>query len=197
MKKSLKRILILLPAIFLLSFISSAQKTTFGLKAGLNLASLDTDDGINFETKTGIHFGGLVQIKLSSHFALQPELVYSGQGGDWSGNKVILGYINIPVIAQYLVGKGFRLQFGPQLGTLISAKQRATNGTETDIDDFYDNVDFALCFGAGYLFSGGFGVDARYNWSFNDIADATTIDYSNRTIQIGVFYQFKKKAAKK
>lgn len=60
---------------------ANAQHPHWGLKGGLNLANLDIHPGDNMDYKVGIHIGGLAHIHLSDHFALQPELMYSNQGG--------------------------------------------------------------------------------------------------------------------
>jgi hypothetical protein len=86
---------------------------------------------------------------------------------------------------------GFRLQTGPQLGLLASAKIKA-GGTITDIRDGYTTGDFSWSFGAGYLTSSGLGVDLRYNVGINNINNTGSADkLQNRVFQAGLFYQFK------
>src|SRR6476660_6239978 len=88
----------------------------FGLKGGVNIASLNVENGVDFNSRASLYIGGLAHIHVSPHFAVQPELYYSGQGGKDGGETVRLGYLNIPVLLQYMAGNGFRLQTGPQLG---------------------------------------------------------------------------------
>jgi hypothetical protein len=59
-----------------------------------------------------------------------------------SGNEVNLNlnYINIPLIFQYMYDNGFRLQAGPQLGVLVSAKSK-TNNSESDVKDDFESID--------------------------------------------------------
>lgn len=169
---------------------ASAQTTHFGLKAGANVARITEPDGADFASKVGVHFGGLAHIHVSQHFAVQPEIVYSMQGTeiDNSDYKLKLNYVNVPVLAQYMFKEGFRLQTGPQIGFLTSAKT-TVNGTTIDQKDNYKTVDVSWAFGAGYLFPQGFGIDARYNLGLTDIA-STPVTYKNRVFQVGLFYQF-------
>ncbi len=180
---------------FSLSFVR-AQHTSFGIKAGYNSSSVQISDGADYDSKSGLHIGGLAHIHISSHFAVQPELVYSCQGGESGNTKLKLSYINVPVLAQYMVNDGFRLQTGPQVGFLVTAKQKIGN-IEVDVDDTFNAVDFSWVFGAGYIFSSGLGIDVRYNLGLNNISDDSDFEAKNRVFQAGLFYQFKNKTKHK
>ena len=170
--------------------IVAAQETHFGLKAGVNFASVNNSPGADYKSKAGLHIGGLAHIHLNKNFALQPELIFSMQGGKADNDfKLKLNYINIPMLVQYMTENGFRLQTGPQLGLLTSAKSENGN-VEVNIKDNFTSADFSWVFGAGYLFPGGFGVDARYNLGISDVWDADNAKLKNSVFQLGVFYQF-------
>lgn len=173
---------------------ANAQHPHWGLKGGLNLTNLDIHPGDNMDYKVGIHIGGLAHIHLSDHFALQPELMYSNQGGQKEVGateyKAKLHYVNVPVLLQFMTGSGFRLQTGPQIGLLVSAKSKV-NETETEVDDNYKTPDFSWSFGASYVTMKGFGIDARYNHGISNIIDIPGNKYKNRVFQFGVFYQFR------
>jgi len=87
-------------AIAVLAFGSAnAQETKFGVKAGLNFSNF-TGDVENNSMKVGFHVGGLVNIKVSDKFSVQPELLYSGQGAKFDGGVTVSAdYLNIPVMA--------------------------------------------------------------------------------------------------
>lgn len=187
----MKKLFCIVAAIIILS-TAKAQETHFGVKAGVNIASVEVEDGDDLNSKVGLHIGGLAHIHISQHFALQPELVFSMQGGKAEDNddvKLKLNYINIPVLAQYMINDGFRLQTGPQLGFLVGAESKAGD-VEVDQKDNYSTIDFSWTFGAGYLFPSGFGVDARYNHGISNISDVNAVEVRNRVFQFGLFYQF-------
>lgn len=173
---------------------TNAQHPHWGIKGGVNVANVEMQNGVDLDYKAGMHIGGLAHIHLSRKFALQPELMYSNQGAERIvGNteyKTKLHYVNVPVLLQFMTGSGFRLQTGPQVGVLLSAKSKV-NDTETDVDDNYKTPDFSWSFGASYVTMKGFGVDARYNHGISDINDATGNKYKNRVFQFGLFYQFR------
>ena len=177
-------------------FIAQAQNTNFGIKAGYNSSSVQISNSSDFDSKSGLHAGGFAHIHISSHFAVQPELMLSCQGAERGNTRLKLNYINVPVLAQYMINDGFRLQTGPQIGFLVSAKQKIGD-VEIDIDDVYDAVDIAWSFGAGYIFSSGVGVDLRYNIGLNNISDDESFKAKNRVLQAGLFYQFKSNGRRK
>jgi opacity protein-like surface antigen len=176
--------------LFLLIKGASAQHVEYGIKGGVNFSNISNDAAdTKADSKTGFHFGGLAHIHLTRAFAIQPEIVYSTQGAEYGSGKLKLNYINVPVLAQYMFGDGFRIQTGPQLGILTTSEFKRGN-TETDIDNF-SNADFSWSFGASYLSHCGLGVDARYNLGLTDVTKSNTTDFQNRVWQLGLFYQFK------
>jgi hypothetical protein len=183
------KIILVIILLLSLSAVSKAQDTHFGLKAGLNISSLDVKRGVDWDAKAGFHFGGLAHVHLTPHFAVQPEIVFSQQGGEYSSDKWKINYLNIPVLLQYMTGSGFRLQTGPQLGFALSSEVKQGD-IEIDNDDDVNTIDFSWSFGASYLFPGGIGVDARYNHGITNIYEPEVPEVRNRVFQLGVFYQF-------
>ena len=179
------------------AFFAKAQHVQFGLKAGVNSSRINVKDVSNaVDSRISFHVGGLAHIHLSDNFALQPELTYSGQGyklngtGNNADQFVNLGYINLPVLLQFMTKSGFRIETGPQIGALISAKYKA-GAIDADIKAEYKTLDVSWDFGLGYITPSGFGVDARYNLGLSNIRENKPEKYTNRVFQAGLFYQFK------
>ena len=182
----------------LMTGAANAQHVNIGIKGGLNLYTINNDNNEDFDTKAGFHLGLIGHIHMARQFALQPEILYSAQGAKYSSGggdtKINLGYINVPVMFQYMFDNGFRLQAGPQVGFLTSAKAE-TNNVSIDIKDSFKPIDFALGAGMGYVNpKSGFGIDARYNLGLSDINEDSPVKSTNRGFQIGVFYLFKHKS---
>lgn len=197
MKKMLKLYTVMTIASILISGIVNAQHVNFGVKGGLNFYNIQNDDNSKYDMKTGIHLGLLGHIHLDKSIAVQPELVYSSQGAKYTSNnvdyKLKLGYINLPVMLQYMFNNGFRLEAGPQLGFLISAKSE-TNNTSIKVNDNFKTVDFAVGLGVGYIKpSTGLGVGFRYNAGLSNINENSTVKSTNSGFQLSLFYQFKHK----
>lgn len=201
----MKKIIFLFPMLLLLSCFAKAQNTKtqsksnievsspqFGIKGGVNIANMHVENNTDYESRTGFYVGALAHIHIAEHFAVQPEVMYSTQGSELGTIKGKYDYINVPVLLQYMTHNGFRLQTGPQVGFLVSAKNKSGD-LEVDVKDQLNTVDFAWSFGASYLSKVGLGLDARYNLGLTDILDDdANPEAKHRVWQIGVFYQFQK-----
>jgi hypothetical protein len=186
----MKKGLLLFVCAIAIATVSQAQ-VRFGLKAGVNLASLSGDnDGLKM--KIGFNAGALAKITVSEAFSVQPELVYSAQGAkaDEGDGKLNLSYINLPILAQYNTS-GFTIEAGPQFGFLMSAKQKIGD-VEDDIKDDLKGLDLGLAIGVAYATESGFGVNARYNLGLSNMIDDGGDEFKlkNSVIQVGVFYLF-------
>jgi hypothetical protein len=167
-----------------------------GVKAGLNVASMNVDGGTDLSSRVSLNVGGLAHIHITHHFAVQPEIYFSGQGGKNNDGTLKLDYLNIPLLMQYMAGNGFRLETGPQLGILLAAQDKAGD-VKINVKNTMNGADFSWAFGAGYQFPGsGFGADARYNLGISDVSSGTG-KFENRVFSVGVFYQFMHDDARK
>src|SRR5258708_23002571 len=165
-------------------------QSNMGLKGGLNFSTIAPGGNSNQSLRTGFHAGLLWHIPLAQGIAFQPELVYSLQGTKLSNDaKLNLGYINAPFLLQAMVGHGFRLEAGPQLGFLVSAKTQSGNTLE-NVWQGYKTIDAALAVGFGFAGKVGLGFDVRYNYGLSNI-NKYGGDVTNRVFQVGLFYQFR------
>jgi len=172
-----------------------AQTLTFGVKGGLNVAKLTNID--DSHTRASIYAGGFANFALNDMFAIQPEILYSGQGyyyRDAFNNKYTtkLGYINIPVMFQVHLVEEFFLEAGPQVGFLAAAKAKAGKVT-VDVKDQMTTADFGVGFGLGYQFPMGVGVSARYMFGLTDVYKNATEGHKNSVASVGLTYTFNKK----
>ena len=156
---------IILCAIAIMAFgFANAQKARFGVKGGLNIATIGGADEAN--ALIGVHLGGFAEINVWKKLYVQPELLFSTQGarikyyGEPAFN-VNLNYINVPVVAKYYITKQFTVEAGPQLGLLVSSK---------NIED-EKSVDAGFNLGAGYNFTDNFSVGIRYTIGLTSIYD--------------------------
>lgn len=177
---------------------ANAQETTFGAKAGLNLANITGDDVEDADMRLGFAVGGYADIMFSDNFGFSPELLFSLQGSsseqttevfDDLGNVVgsekqdftlNLTYINIPLLAKWKPTDGLNLHVGPQIGLLLGATNKVDpepDGFDDDASDFYKSLDIGLAVGAGYELESGLNFGVRYATSLGSIAEPIeTID---------------------
>ena len=188
----MKKASILILSLFLLIHVN-AQQAHLGIKGGVNISDLNYNDNTTSNNKIGLNFGVLAHIHASKIWAIQPELIYSLEG---ASSKITsqgtvhtnLNYLNVPVLLQYMFNNGFRLEGGPQLGFLLSAKTRSGNVTVTNTS--FQSTAVSIPLGVGYLASSGVGLDARYVFGLSNIngnKNGPTIQ--SNVFQLGIFYQ--------
>lgn len=191
----MRKIFFTLVAIAFLATQADAQDFNFGVKGGLNLANLNGKVDNN-KMLTSFHIGVLAEYMVNDQFAIQPELLFSGQGAKIKGEdgKIQLNYINIPVMLKYYVAEGLSLQAGPQIGFLVDSKLKEDK-ISVDGKNYFKTLDFSIGMGAGYKFN-NFFVEGRYNIGLSNIMDTGSDDVENNAdakngiFQISVGYMF-------
>ena len=163
--------------------VSRAQNSSFGLKAGLNMANLTSEpEGHSYDIKTGVAMGGFLTYPLSDDIALQPELLYtqkgneiesldySSGGGDYATTVIKLDYIEIPILAKYSISPGESacpfVFVGPSIGILMGAKVDSE-----DLKDFCKSTDIGLVLGGGVELESGVSIDLRYDMGMTKAFD--------------------------
>ena len=176
--------------IVLLTINICAQNITFGAKAGLNSASVNTNNQ-DVSTRKSIHLGITSEIKISHSFSIQPELLYSSQGFNNSLDNLTIktNYINLPVMVKYYFANGLSLEAGPQIGFLTSAE---INGE--DVMNNFKSSDYAVSLGAGYKLNSRLNFSLRYSVGVKDVEQGFGIGGGsgiwNRVLQLSVGYNF-------
>jgi hypothetical protein len=179
-------------------FMYASAQVQFGVKAGYNLANLTTSPSQSgISSNSDFSAGVLASIPLFSSCALQPEILYSGQGASFSDSfatgKLNYGYLNVPVLFKYQHASGLFAETGPQVGFLLSAKEKDGNQS-FDAKSSTQSVDFSWAFGIGYKLPMGLGIDARYNLGLTNLAKGSGSSdgtVKNSVFQFGLFYMFK------
>lgn len=175
---------------------TNAQKSkkdegiVFGIKGGLNISNL-IGDIQDTSIRTSVHLGVLSEIIVSDHFSIQPEILYSGQGfsgRDTPGfSRSKYDYINLPVLAKIYVAEKLSVEAGPQIGFLLSAKERTTDDNITIPNQ--KAVDFGLNLGLAYDLKNGVFFQSRYNLGLSNVNSGPTsngVKYANSVIQLSV-----------
>lgn len=183
----------------------NAQEVEYGVKGGLNVASLRGSDK-GFDSRGGFHIGGFAEIKMSEQFFLQPELLFSQQGTkgtflELAGaqlyeveNTIRYDYLNIPVMLKFYFLKDFSLLAGPQIGYLVSAKEKIkvkSISLQTDVKNELKELDFGFNFGMGYNFTKSVFAEATYNLGLTYLGKESEMqDIRNRVVQVSLGYKF-------
>ena len=185
----------LILAFGILSMQIANSQIQFGIKAGVNITDLNVS-GQNvisgIKPRVDFHAGLIANVHISKSFDIEPEVVYSAQGGNIkdSAGSLKSEYINVPVILQFHVYSGIIIESGPQLGFLISSKY-STKNIHLDVKYQSKTTDFGWAFGLGYKIPVvNLGLDLRYNLGITNISRVSPFVINNSVFQFGFFYLF-------
>ncbi|MEX0661464.1 MAG: porin family protein [Balneolaceae bacterium] len=177
----MKRTILLFTALFFataFTTLSAQDAVKTGAKGGLNFATIS--DG-NFDTRTGFTIGGFAKFGIpDSPLSIQPEALYSQQGGENNGNEVRIDYLQIPVLFKFALSQNATVEpnifAGPYAGYRLVAEQDGAGGGlfggSSNIEGQTEHVDYGFAFGGGLDIEVGdsiFTMDARYNFGMADV----------------------------
>ena len=169
----------------------------------------------------GALVGVEAEYQLANMFSLAAGLNFSMQGSGWSDfdekidgvkfeikdHKMNLSYINVPVVANVYLFKGFAIKAGVQVGFLVGANyevtatyrgDKASQNLSTKFDqsikDECKKVDLSIPIGVSYQVPTiPIVIDARYNLGLTKVIKESEEGYKdlkNNVIQLTVGYKF-------
>jgi len=172
--------------------IKSSSPITFGVKGGVNFTPRPTGDVVeNPKGKVGFYAGGFVNIPISEHFSIQPEVLYTMTGtkdtnhySTFSRSYTTTDHLlTIPVMLQYNFTPKFYLEAGPQATIILSGNSKTTT------NDNINNTSYVENFKSTNTFQANFAVGAGYNITPN--LGVSTRYVTNNGLQVGLSYKFK------
>ena len=165
-----KVILLSIIAVFAMSNVNAQN---FGLKAGVDFASMKLKaEGASISTsETGFYIGAFTDIEVSESFTFQPSIMYV--------SVEELDQIAIPLMAKIPVSETFSVLAGPSLGILL------------DTGEGMKSLNFGLEAGAAYDISEAFFLEARYNLGLANLIEDAPSGYSTKLggFFVGVGYK--------
>lgn len=202
----MKNVYLLILASLISTFCFS--QIEFGVKGGLNLATVRYINTENSKARLGWNTGIMVQVPLNQDLFVQPELLYSSKGFGYNaigfGNKgsVRLNYIAVPILVGFRPFNKTSFLVGPEFGFLRKAVSRSQDIT-TDISNSFRNFDLGIDLGVEYNINNSFGLDFRYNYGFKNLVNVVFTDQNgnitgqgkngaNRVFQVGIHYWLSK-----
>lgn len=159
MKKNL--LLVVVCTLFVTSAYAQERGFGYGIKAGVNIAKV-TNMGV--DSKVGFTGGIFVDYRFSKVFALSADILYSGQGGDDTREKLKTDNLNIPILANLYLAKGLAFKTGLQPGFVMGAKI-----DDTPVTDGCNTGHFRRsCRPVLYVFM-RFAFDVRYQIGLSNV----------------------------
>lgn len=170
-----------------------------------NLNGYETDDA---NVYVGGTIGGEVEYQIDNRFSVAAGVGYIMQGKQWADvsfggtkvedNKIELGYINVPIVANFYAFKGLAFKAGVQFAFLTNAKDKYTitnggseNSVSRDVKDACNTFDFSIPVGVSYEFDNHIVIDARYNIGITNINKDGNVNCRNSVFLATVGYKFK------
>ncbi|MGN6400139.1 MAG: porin family protein [Flavisolibacter sp.] len=184
----MKKILLFLITSFALQF--GYGQVAFGLKGGINLASIKNEGPGYGKSRIGFNAGALLQLRLQDKILLRPELLYSVKGYRTASTQfleeatVSLNYINVPVLVGFQPARNLSLLLGPEFGFLNSARSKVGNNT-TDVSRIYNDFDIGADLGVAYHFNKNMGLELRYNYGLTNLVNVVYTDPNGNIIEVG------------
>lgn len=212
----MRKLFILLSAIFLISFSTKAQ-TTFGVNLGFNSSNLAftlPEGSYGTDSRKGLYAGLTADYEINEVLFFHPEINLAMVGAVRPGIKnrttFNLNYVNVPLMVSF-ISEPFSFYGGPQVSYLISSKgiiKKDGIDTKFDLKDNFKNIDISALLGVGYTMENGFGGDVRFQLGYFNIANnnkpniyfpSLTADskINVNAVQLGFHYKFLKKKEKK
>lgn len=163
---------------------NSSENSGFGIKGGVNLASINGDGvGKRFKDQKGLlqyHFGIYAQIGVTNWFSIQAEALYQRKGykaketllrrnGTDStsfDNTVKLSYVSAPVLFVFNPVSNIAIQVGPQFSYLLNVRE---GDDQVDAETYnYKVFDLGLVGGVEAKLE-FLRIGARYDYSLSDL----------------------------
>jgi hypothetical protein len=191
--------------LFLTALVGSAnaQFLKIGPVVGANLQKID---GQSFKDgyQLGYYAGAFVEVKLGSHFQLQPELIFSENKFDQASEfrdvyknilntdsltKIKLQKLSIPVLLNFKIANIIALQAGPQFSLIMDKNKTLLKNS----GDAFTDGDFAMVGGVKVMI-GKLRFTGRYVVGLSDINNVGDVGkqdkWKSQTAQLGVGFVF-------
>lgn len=191
----------LLSCLFIaLSITTYAQLPSFnlGVKGGINLASLKSDNFFGEENRLGYQFGLWARLG-GAGFYVQPEAYLAGKGGNFNveqdngteaSGKVRFTTLDVPVLIGNKIGfnkLNVRFMAGPIISFILDDSFKGNAQQIGDIDN-YKNQTWGAQIGAG-VDVGSLTVDLRYEAGLSNVSKSGQYDQKQNLWHLSLGYK--------
>ena len=190
---------LVLLASMLLAFVSvkaQSEVGAFSLRptVGMNIGFMTNAEGS--DPRVGLVVGAELEYQATDVFAISGGLLYSQQGAKMNDMDIDgtmkLDYINVPILANFYVAKGFAFKAGIQPGFNVNDKAKASGSgasVEMGLGDLSKGFVLAVPIGLSYEFS-NIQLDARFNWGVTHAISDSYDSCNSNTFMITLGYKF-------
>ena len=207
-----------------LSANAQFEPGTFSIqpKIGMNLSKVSNMPSIgegSFKLDRSLLAGAVIgaeaEYQIAKPFSLAAGLQFSMQGCQWEDKdfkiegekievkdtKIELNYINLPIVANFYLFKGFAIKGGVQFGYLVGANAKSTQkggsytvSIDESVKDNCNKFDVSIPVGVSYQVPTiPIYIDARAIFGLSDIGKKeldADVNSKNQVFQLTVGYKF-------
>jgi len=180
----------------------ATPKPTIGVLGGLNLATLKGSDVSGVTNRTGFQAGMFLTLHLNHAWSVEPEALYTQQGGTSQGATLNMNYVQVPVLLRwdvmaqspvhpfFVAGPAAAFQVGCKFSGSIDMSCDAFN-QENGGGFAKKSFDMLGVAGAGVGFNLGasqMSVGARYSYGFSDTFQGNNIKNRYFSVLMGLSF---------
>jgi opacity protein-like surface antigen len=204
LKYKMKKVLLIILGLALTYGLNAQVR--FGVKLGGTLSKLYAESDGETESsdpKIGFKIGGLLEYSFSPSFALQPELLYVGNGGKYKDDDADVSFnfhnLQLPINLKYKVGTDnlkFYATAGPYLGYIVAAKLKSGSVSVDLFDEELEEavplkrLDYGIGAGLGIEISSKYIVGVGYKYGLANLADVDEGSMKTGTFSLSIGYLF-------
>lgn len=208
----MKKLCTILALILLVAISTQSYAQTFGIRAGLNIATVSVkDDDGNYSdeisSKVGLQLGPVLEFPLGNLFVIETGILFSNKGANnsdsggpgigFNSDVISVNYIDIPVNFKIEYDVSAMRIYG-NLGPYVAIATTARMGDEkmnigSSEDDDLSRTDIGLNIGAGAGIR-GFEFGLNYGLGLTSIIpyDSNGLSVKTRVFSVIVAYKFGK-----
>lgn len=180
----------------------SAQDNTkvrFGIRAGINFSHIDFSRGnisegkdVNVNWQTGIAGGFLIIIPLKRNLFIQPEYLYSQQGGEIKDRdtKYHIDYLSLPVFLRWEINRRVSIFAGPQFDLVIDSDKISGN-VVTSFEHEIEHRSIGVTTGLEFQLTSAFLFGGKYLYGINNIELSRAsgiLEFKHEMFQVTLVY---------
>jgi len=213
---------ILFAGLFLFLCRDAIAQISVGVRGGVNISNVRPNP-FDFKSKPGVNAALLINIPVNRYLSLQVEPGFSQRGakvdidGRWlvdsvwqrshTFGKILLGYLEVPMLLQYKpqIGKFEGIvSLGPELRFRVGSQKLKSTTQNYKDDELVENTyseydltnpngyrafDFGLAGGAGLAYPLKFGrifTEARYHLGLRKMTTGSDLHNRGMSVHVGV-----------
>ncbi len=177
-------------------FSLSESSLYYGIRLGMNVATLTGDVVDDLGSKVGLNFGGTVGLRLSDStpLFLESGLYYTGCGAKKKKNSVSMNYLELPLLIKYGIQATDDIAVLPFIGPtfrygLFGGKTKISGVGKYDTfgDGKYKRADMGIKVGCGAEYNKLY-VELGYQFGITNIADWEIENHDDASVHNGALF---------